>query len=222
MFNNDTFIFKKRRYIVKLQISYDLTNLSQALEIAKKTTQFADIIEVGTPLLFAHGKEAVETFRKEFPQAIILADAKVVDRVSEVIPLFCKAGANYITVLYGTSNRVIQKAVSIAHDLGTKVVLDLIDPETMGQAAHDAETFGIDHLLYHYPHESGETYSHLDQWESVRGNTSLQIFVSGRITKKHFAEIKSLKPNGIVIGEAITKQEDPAKAAQTFKEQLKI
>ena len=52
---------------MKLQISFELTNLSDALDLAKKTHQYADIIEVGTLLIYKEGVKAVEAFRKEFP-----------------------------------------------------------------------------------------------------------------------------------------------------------
>jgi len=206
---------------MKLQISYDFTNLSQALEIAKKTANFADIIEIGTPLLFAEGIKAVEAFTQAFPDKEILADTKIVDRVSDVIPLMAKTGIKDLTVLYGTNNKVIQKASSLAHENGIQVVLDLLDAETMGQAAHDAESLNVDRILFHYPHETSEFYTNIDQWEIVRGNTKLPIFVSGRISKEHIPEILKLKPQGIVIGEAITKDKDPEAAARHFHELVK-
>lgn len=205
---------------MKLQISYDLTNLTQALEIAKKTADFADILEIGTPLIISSGIEAIKAFKKEFPNKPIKADVKLVDRVTDIIPILAKAGASYITVLYGTSNKVIQKAASVAHSNDCKVILDLIDAETMGQAAHDSENLDVDYVLFHYPHEDTDLYSKIDQWETVRGNTKLPIFVSGRINETQIKDILKLKPNGIVIGEAITKSQDPAKAAECFRNLL--
>jgi 3-hexulose-6-phosphate synthase len=203
---------------MQMQISYDFTNLSQALEIAKKTASFADIIEVGTPLILAEGVAAIKEFKALFPDKNILADAKIVDRISDTIPLFSEAESKYITVLYGTSNKVIQKAAGLAHSLNSKIVLDLIDPETMGQGARDAESLNVDHILFHYPHEAGETISHIDQWELVKGNTKLPIFVSGRIHKEQMKKILKLKPQGIVIGKAITQATDPETAAREFRE----
>jgi len=203
---------------MKLQISYDFTNLAQALEIAKKTANFADIIEIGNPLLITSGVSAIEAFRDEFPNKPIVADAKMVDRVSDVIPVLAKAGASYVTMPYGTSNKVILKAASIAHENDVKLVLDLIDSETMGQAARDAKSLNVDHVLFHYPHETSEVYTHLDQWEIVRGNTELPIFIGGRVKKEHLKEIKKLKPQGIVVGHAITRADKPEEAAKYFKD----
>lgn len=201
-----------------MQISYDFTNLSQALEIAKKTAPFADIIEIGALLIIAEGVKAIKEFKGAFPDKPILADAKIVDRVSEFVPLLSEAEAKYITVLYGTSNKVIQKASSIAHSLNSKIVLDLIDPETMGQGALEAESLNVDLLLFHYPHEIGETSNYIENWEIVRGNTKLPIFISGRISRKNIEEIVKLRPQGIVIGEAITNADDPEAQAMYFRQ----
>ncbi|MBR9703472.1 hypothetical protein GOV10_05505, partial [Candidatus Woesearchaeota archaeon] len=79
----------------------------------------------------------------------------------------------------------------------------------------------VDHILFHYPHEAGQTSEHLDLWESVDGNTDLPIFISGRINNDTVDKIISLKPNGIVIGSAITQAKDPAEAAKLFREIVK-
>ena len=205
---------------MKLQISYDFTNLSQALEIAKTTAPFADIVEIGTPLILAEGFNAIVEFKKAFPDKQILADAKIVDRVSDVIPPIAKAGASHITFLYGTSNKVIQKATSIAHKNKTKIVLDLIDPETMGQAARDAQAMNVDLILFHYPHEINDTYDLEADWEMVRGNTDLPIFIASR-SAKDINDIIKLKPQGIVVGKEITQASNPEEKAKYYSELLK-
>lgn len=202
---------------MKLQISYDFTNLPEALEIAKKTAQFADILEVGTQLLLAQGIKAVVEFEKVFPQKEILADAKIVDRVDEIIPLLAKAGAKHITILSGTSNRIIQHASNIAHKLSVQIVLDLLDTNTIGQSAHDAKTLEIDTILFHSPHDIEPTVEHLEDWEIVRENTDLPIFISGQVNKENVSAILKLKAQGIIVGEAITQAADPAKEAEFFK-----
>ena len=124
---------------MKLHISYDFTDLEKALKIAHETSQYADILEVGTVLIYKNGANVVNTFKKEFPNKIILADAKLVDRVEQAVPLFCKNAADYITILAGTSHTIIQKAARLAHTFETKVMLDLLDAYSMGQSAKDAK-----------------------------------------------------------------------------------
>ena len=201
---------------MNLQISYDFTNLTEAIEVAKKTASYADIIEIGTPLLFAEGVRAVEAFRKEFPNKKLLADIKLVDRVDDVISLYGTAGADYITVLGGTTNNIIRKATTIAHKHNVKVILDLVDIYTLGQAAKDASTLEVDGILFHSPYDTDSSHEIEDKWEIVRGNTKLPIFVAEKINKESIQNILTLKPDGILIGKAITKAANPEEAAKEF------
>ena len=70
---------------MKLQISFDLIDLDQAIAIGSRVAQYADIIEVGTILIYHHGTDAVKRFKELFPDKIILADTKIVDRGKEVV-----------------------------------------------------------------------------------------------------------------------------------------
>ena len=63
---------------MKLQISFDLTDLDKALDIAAQVAPYVSILEVGSLLLYKYGIQAVERFRKAFPNKTILVDAKSV------------------------------------------------------------------------------------------------------------------------------------------------
>ena len=93
---------------MKLQISYDFTNLAQALEVAKATAEFADIIEIGTSLLFADGPNAIKAFRTQFPDKIVMADAKIVNHIHVAVPLFLAANIDQISILAGATNSSIK------------------------------------------------------------------------------------------------------------------
>jgi len=202
---------------MKLQISFDMTNLEQAITIAQDIAPFADIIEIGTLLVYTHGIQAVEAFRKAFPKQTLLVDSKIVDRGKEVVTLFAKAGADWITVMAGTNKNVIHTACSTAHDLKIKVMLDLLDAESIGQSALEAENLGADALLFHESHDDA-TVTFLDKWEMIQGNTKLPIFVSHHIKRETIEKILSVKPHGVVIGRSITAASNPAQEAAFFRE----
>lgn len=205
---------------MKLQISYDIINLSDAMTIAKKTYQFADILEIGTLLLYKEGVKAIEEFRKEFPDKEILVNAKISDRAEEAVTIFTKAGANIISVLAGTKNKTIHKAAQTAHSQKAKIILDLMDAYSLGQSAMDADKLGVDMILFPRSHDVAPETTVLDQLDSVKGNTKLPVLISGRINRNNVHQILNLKPNGIVIGSAITKSDDPEKEAEYFKSLL--
>ncbi len=206
---------------MKLQISFELTKLTEALAIAKDVAEFGDILEVGTLLLYAEGVRAIEAFRKEFPDKTLLADPKISDRASDVVNLCADAGANIITVLAGTDNRTILRASDTAHARSVKIALDLVDSYSMGQSARDAESLGADIVLFHRSHDGNDVTAMTEEWQVTRGNTDVPIFMSGSITKDKIEQIVKLKPDGVVIGSAITRAANPAEAAAYFASRLR-
>lgn len=84
---------------MKLQVSFDIPDLDKALNIAHEIIDHVDIFELGLLLIYKHGIHAVETFRKAFPEKVLLVDLKLIARGYDAIPLFAQAGANWVTVL---------------------------------------------------------------------------------------------------------------------------
>lgn len=205
---------------MKLQISFDLIDLDKAIAISSKVAQYADIIEVGTILIYHHGTDAVKRFKEAFPDKIILADTKIVDRGKEVVDLFAQAGADWITVMAGTSANEIHATTTAAHNVNIKVMLDLIDSDSVGQSALEAKNIGADALLFHQPYNQADSLVFLDKWDLIKGNSSLPIFVSAKINRENVDKIVALRPEAIVVGLAITEAEDSALEAQYFADLL--
>jgi 3-keto-L-gulonate-6-phosphate decarboxylase len=201
---------------MKLQIAFDLTDLDKALSIASDVHAYADILEVGSLLMYKHGDQAVKRFKEAFPQKTILADTKIADRGKEATTIFAQAGADWVTVMAGTGRNVIHAVSSTAHEFGKKVMLDLIDASSLGQAALEAKSLGVDALLFHRPASEDEQLTFLDRWDMVKGNTQLPVFVSATITRENIYELIAVNPSGIVISKAITHADDPGEAAAFF------
>jgi 3-hexulose-6-phosphate synthase len=206
---------------MKLQISFDSLDIEQNLDVARQVIEYADVLEVGALPIFKHGKIVIERFREEFPKKIIFADSKIVDRGRDATSIFAQAGADWISVVAGTSREVIHGACSKAHDLGKKIMLDLIDAGAPGQEALEAKSLGVDALLFHQSYDKGDSLSFLEQWDMVRGNSSLPIFVSAKINRETVDQIIALKPDGIVVGKAIMESDDPAAEAKFFYDKCK-
>jgi 3-hexulose-6-phosphate synthase len=203
---------------MKLQISFDLIDLDKAIAIGSKVAQYADIIEVGTILIYHHGTNAVKQFKEAFPDKIIVADTKIVDRGKEVVDLFADAGADWITVMAGTSAHVIHATTTAAHHANVKVMLDLIDSNSVGQSALEAKNLGADALLFHQPYTEAEALVFLDKWDMIKGNSNLPIFVSAKINRENVDKIVALRPDAIIVGLTITEAEDSAQEAQYFSD----
>lgn len=205
---------------MKFQVSFDFIDLNKSLDIASDISEYIDIFEVGTILIYKHGVTAVEQFKNRFPNKKILADTKIADRGKEVVTLFANAGADWMTVIAGTGKNVIHTACTTAHDLGKKIMLDLVDASSIGQSALESKNLGVDCLLFHQAYDEQET-TVLDKWDMVKGNSDLPIFVSAKIGRESIEEFIQLMPDGIIIGRAITAADNPAQEAQYFSKLIK-
>lgn len=211
-------LFYKEVYNMKLQISFDLVDLDKAIDIASKVAKYADIIEIGTLLLYKYGIKAVADFRKKLPKESLLADSKIIDRGKDAANIIFDAGADWVTVMSGTSKDVIHAVATAAHELNKKVMLDLVDSSSPGQSALEAKSFGIDAILFHQTYDEKQTLLFLDKWDMVKGNTQLPIFISARINRDTIEKILELKPDGVVIGKSITGAINPEEEAKFFYE----
>lgn len=201
---------------MKLQIAFDIPNLESCLKIAKEVEPFCDRFEIGSILLYKYGIEAIKQFRKEFPDKELLAETQIVKKGKDITILCLEAGADIVTVMAGAHKQVIHSVCAYA---GSKkrVVLDLADTLQLGEASMEAKILGIDAILFNQsPDAKSESITMLDQWDIVKGNTKLPIFITSSINRNTIQKILSLKPDGIVIGKAIVEQDNPAEEAKYF------
>lgn len=204
---------------MKLQIAFDLTDLDKALNIAKSVEKYCDFFEIGTLLLFKHGEKSITEFKKEFPNKPLFVDAKIVDRSSELINFLAQAGADWITILAGAGRSTIHSACSLAHNLGKKVMLDLADASSPGQAALEAKSLGVDALLYHKSQD--EEIEFIDRWEMIKGNTSLPVFISSNLTRDNIAEFLTVGASTVIVSSSITKAANPEEEAAYYSSVIK-
>lgn len=206
---------------MKLQIKYNSAMLEDALAIAHETKEYADIIEIGQLLIIHYGVKAVDVFCKEFPDKKIYVDTKLSERAEESVSFFANMGVAYLSVLAGTYHSIIRKACEAAAKQNIKIVLDFINATSLGQSAIEAKTLGAEAVLIHRENTANEETDVLESdWQQIRDNTDLPIFVQGKISVENLSTILPLKPNVIIIGDGITKAKHPAQEAKNIKEIL--
>lgn len=205
---------------MKLQVSFDITDLTKALTVAHSIESHVDIFEVGALLIYKYGEHAVRRFKEAFPQKTILADAKIIDRSKDAATLFAAAGADWITIMAGAGSPVIHTACTVAHSLGKKIMLDLADSTSFGQSALEAKSLGVSALVFHKPSAEDGQMSFLEQWDLVKGNTQLPVFISAHVTRDTIDSVLSLGAAGIIIGSAIVNASNPKDEAAHFAELL--
>jgi 3-keto-L-gulonate-6-phosphate decarboxylase len=206
---------------MKLQITFNSADLEQSLTIAKQVCHLADQIEVGSLLLGRYGLTAIQRFRAELPHSKLIANSKIVEFGKDSAKMNLEAGADWITVLAGANPEIIHAACTTTHDLGKKVMLDLIDAQSQGQSALEAKSLGVDALLLHQPYDNFDPTALFDQWDLVRGNTDLPIYISAKINRDTISSILDFNPDGLAIGKAITFAQDPVTEAEFFQKLLR-
>ncbi len=207
---------------MKFQISFDALDIDHNLKIAHQVIHLVDSIEIGTLPILKHGVRVVEVFREAFPHKIIFCDTKIVDRGREIVGMFGQAGSDWVSVMGGTSKEVIQNVCTKAHDMGKKVILDILDAGSPGQAALDAKSFGVDALMFHQPYDkSGQVLIFVEDWNMLKGNTNLPLYISSKVGRDNIDHLVALNPDGIIVGKAITESADPLAEAQFFYEKCK-
>lgn len=202
---------------MKLQIVFNSLDLEKDLILAQNLQELVDQVTIGQLLLFKYGLIAIERFRTILPQKTIIADTKIIEFGNDSAKLHLQAGADWITVLAGASQNIIHSTCTTAHNMGKKVMLDLIDARSRGQSALEAKSYGVDAIIFHQPHDDYDQITLLDEWEMVKGNTQLPIYISAKINRDNIGDICEIRPSGILISRAITQAEDPITEAKFFR-----
>jgi len=214
---------EKEKEFMKLHISYNFADLDRALALAEQTAPYADILGVGSLLIVKYGVHAIKAFRTAFPNKELFAELHIVEKGEESVTMMAQAGANYVSVLAGAHLSTIKKAVEAAKQFDIKIALDLLDAQSVGQSALDAKTIGAHMIIlqrYHAEQREEDANQIENGWRDVKDNTNLPIFVTGKIDDQTIEQIIKLKPQGIMIGTAITKADNPAQKASYFKSRM--
>lgn len=202
---------------MKLQIAFDLLDLEQCLEVAKSVELYADSFEIRSSLLLKYGIAVIEKFRSAFPSKELFVESQIVSHAQDIVPMCIKAGADWVSVMAGTTQEIIHGVSILASQKKKFVTLDLLDASSIGQAAMDAKKLGVDALLYHniYDHQDEASFA-MEEWDNLRGNSNLPIYITSNIDRDNINFIISLEPDVIVIGKTITMMQNPAEEAKFY------
>jgi 3-hexulose-6-phosphate synthase len=202
---------------MKLQIAFDVLDLEKCLDIAKSVETYADSFEIRSSLLLKYGIHIIEQFKSTFPNKELFVETQIVSHAQDIVPMCIKAGADWVSVMAGTTQEIIHGVSILANQKKKSVTLDLLDANSIGQAAMDAKRLGIDALLYHnvYDHQDEASFA-MEEWDELRGNSTVPIYITSNIDRDNINFIISLQPNVIVIGKTITTSANPAEEAEFY------
>ncbi len=202
-----------------LQVALDMMHLKRAMEIAREAVEGgADWLEVGTPLIKSEGMEAVRELKRAFPDHTIVADMKVMDTGAYEVEMAAKAGADVVHVLGAADDETIIDAVRAGRKYGVKVAVDLIGIPDQVKRAREVAVMGVHHVCVHVSIDKQMTgLDPVDNVREVAGEVDIPIAVAGGVNSETAAAVIEAGAVVVIVGGAIIKAEDPAKATSIIK-----
>lgn len=197
------------------QISVDVDTIPQGLEVAAAALKGGvHVVEMGTPLLKNEGvSNVVPAFRKQFPQALLLADMKTMDGGGGEARSVYAGGGNIVDFL-ALAGVDTAKAVCAVRDefrrngseLPRLAFADILVPQT-GSAAQAAEAAlrmleaGVDAVGVHL------------QFDARHANPKLiENDVLGDVARAIFERVGKVAPVQVVGGLSIAQAKNLARA----------
>jgi 3-hexulose-6-phosphate synthase len=192
-----------------VQISLDLTDISEALETARIAVEAGvDWLEAGTPFLLAEGLHGVRALRAAFPNHPIVADLKTMDGGYLEAEMMAKAGATHVVVMARAHVETIKVVVRAGRDYGIKVMGDNLGCEDKAAASRRMEELGVDYIVHHtgYDERNGMAaagrgrVSPLDDLEAIVSAVNIPVQAVGGLTLEEAVRMPMRGAPLVVIG----------------------
>jgi 3-hexulose-6-phosphate synthase/6-phospho-3-hexuloisomerase len=202
-----------------VQISLDLTNLADALEMAEiAVSAGVDWLEAGTPLLLGEGLRAVEALHARFPKHPIVADLKTMDGGYLEAEMMAKAGASFVVVMGRAHEATVRRVVDAARDYGIKVMGDNLAADDRIANAKWLESLGVDYIIHHIGYDERrliEGLSPMDELDEVVEAVSVPVQAVGGLSITQAIECPAHGAPLVVLGAPLVIDADDFKAAST-------
>jgi 3-hexulose-6-phosphate synthase len=187
-----------------VQISLDLTSLSEALDTAQIAVEAGvDWLEAGTPLLLAEGLHAVEGLHKQFPNHPIVADLKTMDGGYLEAEMMAKAGASFVVVMGRAHEATIRRVVDAGRDFGVKVMGDNLGADDRIANARWMESLGVDVIIHHIGYDERRMIkglSPMDELDDVVKAVKVPVQAVGGLSIKQAIECPAHGAPLVVLG----------------------
>lgn len=205
-----------------LQIAFDKP---EHLALMPQVKEFADIVEIGTPVLKRFGISAISTARELCPDVMVLADTKTVDGGQLEADMVFGAGATFMTVLSCASRATHETVGRRAAAFGATVIVDTITesgkPDLLEHGSDFPESFG--YVAVHSPTDArlaGNTStSHIDAVKQMH-ERGFRVSLAGGIGPDTLDAVIGVAPEILVVGSAITESANPKEIAKWIRDRL--
>ena len=206
-----------------LQLALDETSLDNAYKVLNTgVDEVVDIIECGTVLLAAEGKDAIIKLRENYPDRKLVCDFKIADSGKVQANLFLEAKPDYLTVICSAHNNTKKAVVDQIKEKGldTQVQIELYGNWTF----EDVETWksiGINHVVLHHSVDEKGPWSD-EEIDIARKlcEKNINVTVTGGINLEAIDLFKGLPIFCIIAGRSIRNALDPKLEAQKLKDRI--
>lgn len=208
----------------KLQAAFDLVDLDQTIAIASSIANDVDIIEAGTVLVIENGLESVRKLRAALPEAIILADIRIIKAGGKLARMAYEAGADIVTIM-SDSTRETFEAVANEKQIAPNrdVFIEINDSYTEEELRYWLE-IGFTNMIFHrasevvtkHPEWCKQDFDEINYLNSI----GFSVYVTGGIEPDDIVKFRDVLVSGFIIGRSITQNEEPSKAAHNYAVQL--
>jgi 3-hexulose-6-phosphate synthase len=186
---------------------------------------YADIIEIGTPLLKRLGLSAITTARELCPDVLVLADTKTVDGGQLEADMVFGAGAAFMTVLSCASAATHKVVGDRATAFGATVIVDTITDsgkaELLPREIKFPESFG--YVAVHSPTDArlagNNSTGHIDAVRHMH-ERGFKVSLAGGIGPATLDAVIAVAPEIVVVGGAITEAANPKEVAEWIRQRL--
>ena len=205
-----------------VQISLDITNISEALETAEMAMRAGvDWLEAGTPLIIAEGMNGVRALRQKYALTPIVADLKTMDGGWLEVQMMAKAGATHVVVMERAHPETIKIVVKAGRDFGVKVMGDNLGAPDMVASAKRLENLGCDFVIHHIGDDErrgivasgGKCPSPLDQLREIVAAVKIPVQAVGGLSVEQAMRTPEYGAPLVVLGAPLTIDADAFKTA---------
>ena len=205
-----------------VQISLDLTNITEALETARMALRAGvDWLEAGTPLILAEGLHGIRALRAEFPEVPIVADLKTMDGGYLEAEMMAGAGATHVVVMARAHEETIRCVVKAGRDHGVRVMGDNMVCPDMVAGAKWLEDLGCDYIVHHIGYDERRGIaarglrmpSPLDQLREVVEAVKIPVQAVGGLSLEQAIQCPAYGAPLVVLGAPLTIDADAFKTA---------
>ena len=206
-----------------LQLALDETSLENAYKVLDTDVdEVVDIIECGTILLAAEGKNAIIKLRERYPDRTLVCDFKIADSGKTAASLFLEGKPDLLTVICSANNKTKKAVVDEIQNqnLDTQVQIELYGNWTL-EDVDEWKQLGINHVVLHHSVDetSGWTNEEIEIAKKLC-DKDINVTVTGGIDYDAIELFKGLPIYCIIAGRSIRKADEPAEEAMRLKNRI--